>query len=107
MLLAGGGPRHKNGTPMLEGWSEGRRHVGFQDEHVYGEEAVKTPRLTQKRGRRLRSALPLPHPNQSTRDAEAPRAATATVPCSVVFTNGKRPGASPCGRQEHKDPVTR
>ena len=34
--------------------SEGRRHVGFQDEHVHGEEAVKTHRLTQKRGRRPR-----------------------------------------------------
>ena len=25
----------------------------------------------------------------------------------AIITNGKRPGASQCGRQEHKDPVTR
>jgi hypothetical protein len=25
----------------------------------------------------------------------------------VEFTNGKRPGASQCGCQEHKDPATR
>jgi hypothetical protein len=54
--------------------------VGFQDEHVQGEEAVKTHRLTQKRGRRpwndaailakldkipLRSLWPFTRPEQS------------------------------------------